>query len=329
MNNLNNIDEIFRNTLSGLKEEPSSGLWDKLSGNLDKIQIGGNTGSTSSSTGGTGSINPSAGKLISFAGKTWMYYAAAAVSGVALVASITYFANKNDKSSEKNISVNPTENVIKPQDNTIKLDDSNSNIKSNGVNYNNNNNFNQSSNVNTIDAPLVINDKSQQIVTDNKDDDQPIKPIYNNNLPVKNNLIETPPIENKDKIADNKTNSNKVINKDSKEESDDNLNNESEVNNSYISKVIEEKDQFKLLIPNSFSPNGDGVNDIFIIPDLNLVDNPRFTVYNKAGKILYDKINYQNDWNGDNLPDGVYYYSLTYKHQNNPYSKVGMIYMSR
>ncbi len=76
-------------------------------------------------------------------------------------------------------------------------------------------------------------------------------------------------------------------------------------------------------IPDGFSPNGDGKNDLFIIKGLPVgVDNV-FTVYNRWGNKVYAKDNYDNTWNGmpnvngtlgtDKLPPGTYYYILEFK----------------
>jgi gliding motility-associated-like protein len=74
--------------------------------------------------------------------------------------------------------------------------------------------------------------------------------------------------------------------------------------------VIKERDFF---IPNTFTPNGDGVNDKFemVFKDSYLPpDNTKITVYNRWGKQVYHSNNYKNDWTGDTNPDGTYYYEV-------------------
>ena len=63
-------------------------------------------------------------------------------------------------------------------------------------------------------------------------------------------------------------------------------------------------------LPNLFSPNGDGKNDSYFIPYLYWYPNSRFTVINRWGKTVHSSDNYQNDWNGSNLEDGVYFIHL-------------------
>lgn len=72
------------------------------------------------------------------------------------------------------------------------------------------------------------------------------------------------------------------------------------------------------IIPNIFSPNNDGKNDVFYIyvPNTELSDF-NCTIYDRWGLEIIN-FNYPNDtWNGKNkngdaVPDGVYYYILNY-----------------
>ena len=65
-------------------------------------------------------------------------------------------------------------------------------------------------------------------------------------------------------------------------------------------------------VPNVFTPNGDGVNDNFVIINLEYFQNTKCLIYNRWGKKVYESDNYQNDWNGDDASDGVYYYILEF-----------------
>ena len=67
-----------------------------------------------------------------------------------------------------------------------------------------------------------------------------------------------------------------------------------------------------LEMPTGFSPNGDGANDSFIIRGLDAYPANTFVVVNRWGNVVYDRLNYRNDWNGENaqgqpLPDGTYF----------------------
>ncbi len=72
----------------------------------------------------------------------------------------------------------------------------------------------------------------------------------------------------------------------------------------------------ELTIFNGFSPNGDGVNDNFIILGIERFPNNRVQVYNRWGNRVYDRQGYTNDdpfsgrWDDNDLPDGTYFYLI-------------------
>jgi gliding motility-associated-like protein len=77
--------------------------------------------------------------------------------------------------------------------------------------------------------------------------------------------------------------------------------------------------QSGVFIPEGFSPNNDGANDLFVIRG---ADGRRIQVmiFNRWGVLVYESENYQNDWDGraykgltiDNqfLPESTYYYVI-------------------
>ncbi|RZJ75724.1 MAG: T9SS type B sorting domain-containing protein, partial [Flavobacterium sp.] len=69
----------------------------------------------------------------------------------------------------------------------------------------------------------------------------------------------------------------------------------------------------KIEIPNTFTPNGDGVNDTWNIPSISAFENPKLQVINRNGQLVYETRNTQ-PWDGKsrgkNVPVGVYYYNL-------------------
>lgn len=77
----------------------------------------------------------------------------------------------------------------------------------------------------------------------------------------------------------------------------------------------------EFLPPNVFTPNNDGTNDTFHIPNLP-VDNckDRFEnieIYNRWGKLVYKGDNREFSWSGIGFPTGVYFYLIHY--QKNTY----------
>ncbi len=68
-------------------------------------------------------------------------------------------------------------------------------------------------------------------------------------------------------------------------------------------------------LPEGFSPNGDGVNDRFIVPGLELFPETSLKIVDRNGSLVFHNDNYQNEWNGisdqgKELPDGTYYFAL-------------------
>lgn len=73
-------------------------------------------------------------------------------------------------------------------------------------------------------------------------------------------------------------------------------------------------DDYKLEAGTLLTPNGDGINDKFIIKNVDYYPNNTLKIFDKAGRILYTKKSYNNDWdgtlNGSPLAEGTYYYVL-------------------
>jgi gliding motility-associated-like protein len=64
-------------------------------------------------------------------------------------------------------------------------------------------------------------------------------------------------------------------------------------------------------VPNAFSPNGDDKNQYFKIPFLVNVPGNTVMVFNRWGKKVFEANDYKNDWAGDDLPSGTYYYVVS------------------
>src|SRR5690606_30444886 len=68
-----------------------------------------------------------------------------------------------------------------------------------------------------------------------------------------------------------------------------------------------------LHIPNVFTPNGDGLNDRFVIKNLLQYQGRELIVVNRWGNQVFKSDNYNNDWDGGSLAEGTYYYILRYR----------------
>jgi len=75
-------------------------------------------------------------------------------------------------------------------------------------------------------------------------------------------------------------------------------------------------DGVKAKATNIMSPNGDGVNDTWIIEDINLYPNNSVRIVDRAGRLVFSKKNYDNSWDatlrGAPLAEGTYYYVIDF-----------------
>ena len=65
-----------------------------------------------------------------------------------------------------------------------------------------------------------------------------------------------------------------------------------------------------VIIPNVITANGDGVNDVFKIKNIEFHPNTVVTVFDRWGRKVYENSNYQNDWKADNVSDGTFFYVI-------------------
>ena len=74
-----------------------------------------------------------------------------------------------------------------------------------------------------------------------------------------------------------------------------------------------------LWVPNSFSPNGDGLNDVFK-PQAQKIRDYELTVYNRWGERVFQSAKVSEGWDGTfegkQAPKGVYMYQIVYKLRN-------------
>lgn len=68
---------------------------------------------------------------------------------------------------------------------------------------------------------------------------------------------------------------------------------------------------------NAFTPNGDGINERWLITNGNCLEKAKAQVFNRYGAKVFESNDYKNTWDGTYegkpLPDGTYYYIITFK----------------
>lgn len=74
----------------------------------------------------------------------------------------------------------------------------------------------------------------------------------------------------------------------------------------------------ELIIPNVFTPNGDNVNDVFLVKSSRLVDEFNIVIYDRWGLIMFESEKLGSKWDGYTpsgikVSDGIYYYVLNAK----------------
>lgn len=77
-------------------------------------------------------------------------------------------------------------------------------------------------------------------------------------------------------------------------------------------------------VPNTFTPNGDGTNDLWMIRNYEVYPGMEVMVYNKWGKRLFESEGYLQPWdgyfNGSEVQSGTYYYTIRLNNGDTPFS---------
>ncbi len=81
--------------------------------------------------------------------------------------------------------------------------------------------------------------------------------------------------------------------------------------------TIQVRDDFQAVqATNILTPNGDGVNDFWVVANIDAYPNNTVQVFDRAGRILFTKKGYNNTWdgtvNGQPLAEGTYYYIIDF-----------------
>lgn len=71
---------------------------------------------------------------------------------------------------------------------------------------------------------------------------------------------------------------------------------------------------YRPVIPNTFTPNDDGINDTWVIENLDSYIGNRVQIFNRYGQLMFESYGYAKPWDGKYkgkpLPFGTYYYII-------------------
>ena len=92
-------------------------------------------------------------------------------------------------------------------------------------------------------------------------------------------------------------------------------------------------------VPQGFSPNGDGINDVFEISGLlNIFENFELVIYSREGNQIHRGFNKDGFWDGiategflfkgSLVPVGTYYYALELNDERFPKALLGYVYIN-
>jgi len=86
---------------------------------------------------------------------------------------------------------------------------------------------------------------------------------------------------------------------------------------------------YKLFVPNAFTPNGDGLNDVFRPSGLGL-EQYELEIYNRWGEMIFKSDEPNQPWTGENHMEGYYLYRIKARDfQNNIFNYKGGVYLLR
>lgn len=305
----NNLDTKFGKLFENYSEEPSANCWEVVSQKLDAIMPAGSSGASGISSG------PSAFSrfIASTAGKSVAIISAVSVVGVSLFAILNNPESKPVLSSSSTPASNSQLDTRKSAEPKVANPFDNAN-RENGI-------------VTSTfsDDPLahVVHENTQPIsekATDMTDADHatPIIAIAPKTMlvqPIANDIATKPTT-----VETYQENTENVAETTQKENISDETLPAPETNSIHSG----------LVFPNVFTPNGDGVNDYFVIKNIETLLLRKLVVVNaKTGQKVYESNNYQNNWDGANVPDGAYYYVLETKNEGEIHTFYGTVQILR
>ncbi|MDR1182670.1 MAG: gliding motility-associated C-terminal domain-containing protein [Bacteroidales bacterium] len=311
----NDFDKHIQELLQSYGEQPAADCWDKIESQLEATQATNTDSGSSSASSGNGSslshfVGTVTGKVVSAMATV------AAVGGIISLVAVLSTDTDTEKQSQ------PPTTIAETQQNTPASDKNEVKMIEVDIVYS------KPENENTIDTPHV-HEHTVIIIHPENENIAPIQTPHHLSTTAEHH----PSTDNSVKQeatpkADPKPQPPSIVKEPQKEQTTD-------IKEAHPQPDFEHENtqdlshQPEVRIPNIFTPNGDSFNEYFIIEGIDQFPETHLTVFRQNGKIIYDKTNYQNDWNADNIPDGVYYYVFKFVYQGEQFMRNGSITIKR
>lgn len=294
---MNNIKDI----LTHQKVTPSPDCWDKISSRLDMVMPQGAEQAASQAASATSQGGHLLGSL---AAKI-----AAGVVGVAAVATVATVALTRDKSAQPQ-EAQPV--VLVDTVDSETMGDQSQPVSPEVLQYTEY----------TSGESVSVNNSVSNNNNQNRDEVQPVQPVVNTQ--VTESIPVVAPVKVTAPVVESR------VGKGSSGVQTAQVRPQPAVQSPHVAQTVQQDPvvqqlpedavdwtpPIKLEIPNVFTPNGDGVNDKFVIVGLENCVQRKLEVRNRAGQVVYRSNSYENTWDGGDCPDGMYRYMFLYTGDN-------------
>lgn len=289
----NNIDTKIEKLFENYAEEPSPNCWDVVSQKLNTVMPAGSSASSGASSGTSAFTK----FMTTVVGKSIAIISAVSIVGVSLYV----ISNRSETTSAP--SSQPT-SASEKQINNNKITQkqtANSFYPKNKQATTTQSVPDKATAVNSTDNSQIIAEEPDNIVSNN------------NTTPISATapkISYSNPITNSDKTIHSEE---PLVREDSTENNTESIQSNNALTEKAATVTNQNTIQNNLVFPNVFTPNGDGVNDYFVIKNIESLTQQKFVVVNAAGQKVFEANNYQNNWDASNVPDGAYFYVLETK----------------
>ena len=296
-----NFDKNIQELLRSHTEQPSVDCWNKISSQLDGLQM--QDSSSSASQGGNASQFSQF--MGSIAGKTISAIVGAAVIGG--IIALVVVNSPEDNTQTQNEIIIASEDI---QNDVSILNEEEIQTSKETIAL-----FKGNENTNFENTTYSIGQKDTSNLTENRNV-QPINTVQNS--------VETSNVQIEPENVDKTETYSKANNK--KRKPLFNTNENAAVEESSENEIPQEvKDLPKFTIPNLFTPNG----YYFVIEGIEQFPENQLYIYDRYGNVVYKEINYQNNWGAENISSGVYFYIFKYVYKGTQFMKNGSVTIRR